>query len=597
MNDPSASNEVLDEAQPDVLLQRAIALANENKYAEAVQLLQDLLIRFPQDTRALSQLASILWRLQKFQDASACLGRLLELDANNGHVWNSRAMCLAALGDENQAIDCFKRAVELLPDNEALHQNLASAYERTKRWREAAESCRRVLALNPCSERSLHLLASASSNLKDYQGQLSALDRLSQLRGLTYDERMLRAEALSRIERTDEALLDLDAVLSANPNHAPAYFLRGAILQQQGKHERAIDDLNRAIELDPQMAPAYWYLTQSKKFTAADLPIVKRMEELVEATAADDLGRGVLQLALGSAYNDLGDYQRAMADFDDANRVFKSLAPEPFSAAQLEGYTDDLIATFSEEFVGNNRALALDTDLPLFIVGMPRSGTTLTESIVSSHPFVSAGGEIAFWSSEAVKAVVLGEGKVDGVAARTAAQRYLQLLRGIGPDATRVTDKLPFNYLHVGLLHLLFPNARFLHCRRHPVDNCLSFYMTTFNHAPVYSHDKENIVFAYRQYARLMAHWRKVIPANRLLEVIYEDLVSDQEAVTRRLIEFCGLDWNEACLRPEQNERVISTMSHRQARQPVYTSSLERWRRYEPWLDAFQSLIDEPPTF
>jgi hypothetical protein len=149
----------------------------------------------------------------------------------------------------------------------------------------------------------------------------------------------------------------------------------------------------------------------------------------------------------------------------------------------------------------------------------------------------------------------------------------------------------------VGLLALIFPRARFVHCYRNPVDNCLSFYSTLFKFPPSFAHDKGDIVFAYREYVRLMKHWKNVIPADRLMDMRYEDLVENQEAGTRRLIQFSGLEWQDACLHPEKNERKVATMSHWQARQPVYKSSVERWRRYEPWLGEFKELVDDPPSF
>ncbi len=168
---------------------------------------------------------------------------------------------------------------------------------------------------------------------------------------------------------------------------------------------------------------------------------------------------------------------------------------------------------------------------------------------------------------------------------------YLSLLRRIGPGAARVTDKLPFNLIWLGVIHLLLPKARIVQCRRHPVDTCLSIYFTHFKQTIAFANDKAALVAAYRQYARLMDHWRAVLPPDRLLEIDYERLVTDREAETRRMIDFAGLDWDAACLEPERNDRAVTTASLWQARQPVYASSLERWRRYEPWLGELRRLL------
>jgi hypothetical protein len=174
------------------------------------------------------------------------------------------------------------------------------------------------------------------------------------------------------------------------------------------------------------------------------------------------------------------------------------------------------------------------------------------------------------------------------------AREYLALLRRIGPQAARVTDKAPFNHIRLGLIHLLLPQARIIHCRRHPVDTCLSMYFTYFSQRMDFAWAKADLAFAYRQYARLMDHWRAVLPRESFLEVDYEDLIADREAVTRHLIAFTGLDWRDACLSPERNERTVNTASLWQARQTVYATSVARWRRYEPWLGELRELL--PPT-
>ena len=227
---------------------------------------------------------------------------------------------------------------------------------------------------------------------------------------------------------------------------------------------------------------------------------------------------------------------------------------------------------------------------------MYRSGTTLVEQIVSSHPDVAAGGELTVWGPTDME-VDAATGRFDPDAARAATARYLTMLHRIGPSAPRVTDKLPFNFLRLGAIHSTMPRARIIHCRRDPIDTCLSIYSTLFTSRMSFAADKSALVFCYRQYLRMMDHWRKVLPPEVLLDVQYETLIADRDAQTRRLIAFAGLDWNDLCLRPEQNARPISTASAWQARQPVYATSLQRWRRYEPWIGELRQLLaDETPT-
>ena len=233
----------------------------------------------------------------------------------------------------------------------------------------------------------------------------------------------------------------------------------------------------------------------------------------------------------------------------------------------------------------------MDDETPLLIVGMPRSGTTLVEQIVSSHPAIAAGGELPFWPRRPSGPGIAEATSLTPQSAHDLSREYLALLRRIGPHASRVTDKAPFNFHRLGLIHLLLPKARIIHCRRHPVDTCLSMYFLHFSERIEFVSDKGDLAFAYRQYARLMEHWRAVLPPDRLIDVDYENLIADREAVTRRLIAFTGLDWHDACLEPERNERTVTTTSLWQARQPVYTTSVARWRRYEPWLGELRQLL------
>jgi hypothetical protein len=226
---------------------------------------------------------------------------------------------------------------------------------------------------------------------------------------------------------------------------------------------------------------------------------------------------------------------------------------------------------------------------------MPRSGTTLVEQIVSSHRDVAAGGELGFWEQ---RSTIREAAIADGITPQTAeemASAYRAALREISPDGRSVTDKLPTNFLALGLVRLAVPDAAIIHCRRHPLDTCISIYSKRLP-GSFYSRDRASLVFYYRQYQRLMAHWRAVLPPEKFLEVDYEALVADREAQTRRLIAFLGLDWDEACLAPERNPSLVRTASMWQVRQPVYSSSVGRWRRYEPWLGELRALLDEAPA-
>jgi tetratricopeptide (TPR) repeat protein len=314
--------------------------------------------------------------------------------------------------------------------------------------------------------------------------------------------------------------------------------------------------------------------------------LVDQLEEMLQRPGRPDFDRALLHFALGKAYDDLGTYARAIQHFDAANELEHRRLN--FDREAFVTRIDRLIETFTPAFfagqvASSQVASSMPSELPVCIIGMARSGTTLVEQIMSSHRAVRAGGELTFWSDR-------GAAASDAASVQRLAMDYLALLRRIAPDASRVTDKNPFNFLWTGLIHAALRGARFIHCRRDPIDTCLSIYFTRFATRQEFAYDRGNLAFYYRQYERLMAHWRKLLPSNRLLEIDYEVMTADAERQTRRMVEFCGLEWDDACLKPERNQRVVRTASMWQARQPVYRSSVSRWRNYEPWLGELASL-------
>ena len=230
---------------------------------------------------------------------------------------------------------------------------------------------------------------------------------------------------------------------------------------------------------------------------------------------------------------------------------------------------------------------------PVLIIGMPRSGTTLVEQIVSMHPEVGAGGELNFWNGRGAAWRRSGAAGNERPFLAKAAADYLRVLREIAPRAARVTDKMPFNFLWAGLIHVAFPRAIIIHCSRAAVDTALSIHQTHFHPSLAFPTGGAELVAYFRGYQRLMDHWRSVLSADRFIEVDYENLTRAPEPVIRRIIAACGLAWHDACLRPECNPRAVKTPSKWQSRQPIYRTSVARWRRYEPWLGPLRALVDD----
>jgi len=299
-----------------------------------------------------------------------------------------------------------------------------------------------------------------------------------------------------------------------------------------------------------------------------------------------------LEFALGKVYTDLGDDDRSFEHYRAGNELARSKVP--FDIARHVARVDREIELFSAE-----RLAAMprgsDSDAPILIVGTPRSGTTLTESIISSHSQVAGAGEMTFWSA-AMSHVMPGfPASYTPVMAKQLADEYLVFLRQHSATAHRITDKMPGNYMHLGIIHAVFPNAKIIHTKRHPIDACLSIYFQNFPDAHEYKWDLESLAAWYEQYQRLMAHWRSVLPPGVLYEIQYEDLVEDQEGESRKLLDFLGLQWEGDVLDFHKQERAVFTASKWQVRQPVYKTSKERWRRYEKHLGPLMGLLKYAP--
>jgi tetratricopeptide (TPR) repeat protein len=393
---------------------------------------------------------------------------------------------------------------------------------------------------------------------------------------------------LRQAGRHTEADEHLETAVRCAPNMALPLELLGDRRLEMGRVEDAATLFRRAIEAAPDRPSAYGRLVSATKMGESDRLIVEKMEELASRgpTPAKFL------FAIGKALDDMADYENAIRYFDRANAVGKETR-RPFNRDLYTQWERRIVRTFDETYLRLSKKLGQRSDLPTLIVGMPRSGTTLLNQILSSHADVGSAGELRFWSENTPLLLSLDAGPgsiIDDAKAVDAAEDYLRILREAAPHMRRVIDKAPHNYTFIGFIHILFPYAKFIHCRRNPVDTCLSIYVTDLG-TGVYEHDRDDIVFVYRLYQRLMEHWKRVLPPEVMLEVDYEDVVGNREATIRRIIEFMGLQWDASCLNHQSNPVEVSTPSRWQARQAIYRTSLQRWRNYEPWLGAFKDFL------
>jgi len=407
------------------------------------------------------------------------------------------------------------------------------------------------------------------------------------------------AWCLHEPEKTPEAIEHLRIAKELDPTSEKVLESLATLLVRSGEFEEADQTFRRVLELNPKSATSLCGLVGCKRFSDEDRNVTARIAEAAIDMARTEKQRSHLHRAAGKAYDDLGEYEVAMRHFDDSNRLAEIISKksgQPFGAEELRQYTDLLIEVFTADKFTHAGEIGSNSELPVLIVGMIRSGTTLLDQILSRHPMVASAGEINFWTSPGPGSLMREflRGKIDRAKVSDVCQAYRIQLRAAGPTKGRIIDKMPMNFLGLGLIHLLFPNARIIHCRRNPIDTCLSIYVTELGTPRAnFAVSRRNILFMYKQYLRLMEHWRAVLPADRFIEVDYETVVSNQEAEVKRVVDFLGLDWDEACLNVRENHGIVTTPSAWQARQPIYKTSVERWRRYEPWLGEFRELLAE----
>jgi tetratricopeptide (TPR) repeat protein len=538
------------------------------------------------------QLITRLREAGRFAETIAPLRQLVRQNPRNPQAHHDLGLTYRLCNQLPEAIACFERAIALKPDYGEAYYNLGIVLEDQGREANAIAVYRRAIAAAP-------KLADAHGRLavllvtQGYPAQaVECFRRAAAASSDPVAKRVNRANALLFAEEFPEAELWLRRAVAIAPGNPQIRRILGIVLQKTGHFAEAISHFEQAIALDPNEASAYYQLCVSKKITEVDRPLIGQMLAQLERADINHRNRMDLHFALGKAFDELAEYAQAMQHFDMANRLAR--VDLEFDRAKFSVENDHLIAHFTADFVREHAGFGAGDELPILIVGMPRSGTTLVEQILSGHPMIAAGDELVFWHN-AAPIFLPNETEAPGpLTFERIAADYCAVLRQIAPNALRVTDKLPANFRLIGPIHLALPRARFIHCRRHPVDTCLSNYFTQFSKAQNHSFSRGDLVYYYQEYSRLMAHWRTILPSDRFLEIDYEELIADRESMTRRLVRFSGLDWDDACLHPERNDRLIKTASVWQARQPVYGTSVERWRNYEPWLGEFRQLLPQP---
>ena len=534
--------------------------------------------------------ATKLLRAGRPADAIAPLHDAALLEPFNPIIQHDLGLACLEVGRVSDAIAALQWAVASNPSYADAHFRLGIALEKVGDISGAIVAYDRATRLLPSLAEAWFRAGALVYTLGHRDEAIGCFRRAAATGGRTSFGRLGKARALLTEDRDREAEQVLREILVADPRNAMAYDLLGNLLSEFGRFDEARACLERAIAMAPLLAGSYYDLVRCRR-VASDDGLLQQMEKALTTPGLEAAQRLRLHLAIGKAADDLGNYALAMQHFDAADAVRRG--PGSFDSDAFSIEIDRLIARCTPELIARATELGSTDVTPVLIIGMPRSGTTLLEQIISSHPEVGACGELNFWNERGAAWHRSGAAGNEKPFLAKAAADYLGVLRTIAPKAARVTDKMPFNFLWAGLIHLAFPRAIIIHCRRIAVDTALSIHQTHFHPGLAFPTGGVELVSYFRSYQRLVDHWRRVLPADRFLEVDYEDLTRAPEPIIRPIIAACGLAWDDACLRPECNPRTVKTPSKWQTRQPIYRTSVARWRRYEPWLGPLRALVDD----
>lgn len=610
-------------------------LLKARKLAEAEKYLRHSITLAPNFAKPYSDLGHLLLQTRRIDEASVILQQAVERDPADGEAWFNLGKALAVLGKGKAADAAFEKSFALNPERKALA--LAAEHQQQGRTEQAERMLRELLRSHPENVDALRLLGVMSLSagrlpeaerllrrathlapdfaeaqldlgraLKEQhklQEAIEALERAIALEPGNFFTHFLLASVLSPAARTDDAIAAYRKVLELRPRHSGAWLGLGHALKTAGAQEEAIAAYRTCLRLRPGSGEAWWSMANLKTYQLSDDDIAAMQLQLAkqEGQGEDDEGfstqsRVNMLFALAKAYEDRGDDELAWQYYEQGNVTQRM--QEHYDPVRTEVVNDEIISVFNAEFLEQNKGLGHPSDEPIFIIGLPRSGSTLLEQILASHSQVEGTSELPYVGLIANTA---GRNRADGLiyprALRDIAaekwsqmgQTYLDLAHiHRGEGRPRFVDKMPNNFPHVGLLHLMFPNAKIIDARRYPLDSTFSCYRQLFARGQSFVYDQTDIGEYFLQYQRMMDYWHEVLPG-RVLTVQYEDMVTDFDNQLVRLLDYCGLPFEESCARFWETDRPVRTASSEQVRQPIYTQSIHRWRRYE---DQLSELIE-----
>lgn len=521
----------------------------------------------------------------------------------NPMIFSNLGESLRRSKQTEEALKAFNKSLQLLPNFNMGLMGMANCFSDLKQNDKAMKTFQRLLAGNADFAPAYHYLGAHLARNEQHAQALPMLRKAVALRENYFDAQMTLAGTLESLDKVKEALEVFEAVLEHQPKNIPALMNLGNIKKTQGKMDEANIYFNRVLEVDPKNLAVQYSLSHA--VNGKEASNIEDLEKRFDDPRLPKEAKRALHFTVGKYYDDQKSPEKAFQHFKRGNDMDDRIPP--YQPDQFSKGVDRLMNVYTEDFFKQRKGVGCESEVPIIIVGMPRSGTSLTEQILSSHPKVFGAGELKNLGDIMRTVQTRFKAKapypncsrmVDPIMACNLGERYVKELYEFAEskDFDRITDKMPGNSTNLGLLSLILPRAKIVHCKRNPMDSCFSNYSHNFASVISYSRKLEDLGRHYSDYHRLMEHWKKVLPLD-ILEVRYEEMVADNETMSKKLLEFCGLEWDPACLEFQKTERRVKTASTVQIRQPIYNSSVARWCRYEEQLKPlYDSLGDLAPN-
>lgn len=590
----------LDPNHPTALNNLGIAYFDAEDYESAERCYRRAIALDRNFAEAHSNLGNVLRQTKRLDEAVEAYNRAIAIRPNYAEAYNNLG---TALRDQKKAAESelvYLKALELKPEDPSTLNNLALALMELDREEEAVQMLTRSTALDPRNGRTYVYLGSALFALERMEEAEAAVRRAEAITPEDPDLHNLWGRLLLDLDKAEQSVAHFRKAIAKKPDMVDAHNNLGNALKELGRVDEAMECYYTARRVEPRATAVFINLVDAKSFKSEDDPDLLAMEELAkELPAMSDDDQMQMHFALSKAYGDLKRYG------DSFEHMLKGCALKRQKIEYPEKETlwlfERIREVVSADLIRSRAGLGEPSDVPIFIVGMPRSGSTLVEQVLASHPKVFGAGELKDFD-KVVKGVYGPDGKVVAYPEfvpsfgaehlRRMGAQYLRRLRAYSADAARITNKMPSSFFYVGLIHMALPNARIIHTMRNPVDTCLSCFSKLFSGEQSYSYELGELGRYYRKYTELMEHWRQALPPGAMLDVQYEEVVEDLETQARRIVAHCGLEWDPACLAFHENKRPVKTASALQVRRPIYRSSVGRWL---PFKEQLGPLLRELP--